>query len=99
MAQRSLDLTDLFAEWTEVTVTFPSTANTDIGIKHDLTPPDPNNVYYFPVRKSAAAEVYHDASGTRKAWQPGTVFLRSNVASVKMTLILYVPRHASTANF
>jgi len=98
-SQRSLDLTDLFAEWTEVDVTFPSSANTDVAIRHDLTPPDPNNVYYFPVRKSAAAHVYHDTTGTRRAWQSGTIYLRSDVANVKMKLILYVPRKAGTATF
>jgi hypothetical protein len=79
-----------FAEWEEVDVTFSSTANADTFIRHTLTPATPEAVNYIIVRKGQAAHVYHDISGTRKPWQLNYIILRSDVASAKVRLLLYV---------
>jgi len=85
-----------FAEWQEVDVTFPATANTDCIIPHLLTPVNPESINYIPIRKGQAADIYHDTSGTRKPWQRNYIILRSSVASAKVTLLLYVS-HALSA--
>lgn len=84
------DLTQPFAMWEEVDVVFPAAANTDLLIKHHLIPANPENINYLPIRKGQAADVYHDVTGTRKPWQGEYIYLRSNVASAKVTLLLYV---------
>jgi hypothetical protein len=78
------------SQWEEVEVVFPSSANTDLYIRHNLQPPSPESINYFPLRKSAAGDVYHDTSVTRKAWQKGYIVLRCTAANVKMRLFLAV---------
>lgn len=85
------------AQWEEVEVTFPSTANTDCIVPHTLVPGNLEAVNYLPVRKAQAADVYHDTSGTRKAWQPTYIILRCTVASAKVRLLLYVSHAGSPA--
>lgn len=96
---RNTDLTQPFAQWEEVDVTFPAVANTDIEVPHSLSPANPEGVYYLPVRNGQAATVYHDATGTRKVWQTKQIYLRANVASAKVTLLLYVPHTQKVLTF
>lgn len=96
---RNNDLAQPFAMWEEVEVNFPSTPNTDVVVPTTLQPTNPNTINYLPLRKSAAADVYHDVSITRKAWQPTYILLRSNVASVKMRLLLYVSHGSPVLTF
>lgn len=84
------DRTQPFAQWQEVDVTFPETADTDCVVQHSLTPSNPEHVNYAVVRKSQAIDVYHDTSGTRKPWTPGVILLRSPVANATVTLLLWV---------
>lgn len=93
------DLMVPFAEWQEVDVVFPASANVDVPVLHTLAPSDPEAIYYIVLRKSAAGHAYHDTSVTRKAWQPGYILLRSDVANVKMTLLLFTSHTARTLPF
>jgi len=86
-------------QWEELDVTFPSAANTDLQIRHHLVPTYPEGVNYIAVRKDRAADVYHDTSGTRKPWGNGYMFLRSSVASARVTLLLYVGHGSKKPNF
>ena len=74
--------------WEYVTVTFPSSPNTDYVVSHTLEPIDPEDVDYEVVRRDSAAIVYNDQSGTRRAWKSGYVVLRCNVASATVDLRL-----------
>ncbi len=74
-----------------VTVTFTS-ANTDQDIKVTLMPGDPENIEYLVVRKDRACDIYHDQSGTRRAWVAGRITLKSTIASAKVRLLLFIPR-------
>lgn len=93
------DLKQPFAQWEVVDVTFPSAANTDLLVAHSLQPPSPEHVYYWPIRNAQAARVYHDVSGSRKPWQASYIWLRSDVASAKMTLLLFVQHGTPTLAF
>lgn len=84
------DLTQPLAQWEVVDVTFPTGANTDCVIPHTLSPHNPEAINYIPIRKAQAADVYHDVSGTRTAWQSTYIILRSTVASARVTLLLFV---------
>ncbi len=79
-----------WAQWEEVDVVFSATPDTDTIVQHSLTPPDPEHVNYMPIRKSQAADVYHDGTGTRKPWGAGYIVLRSPVANARVTLLLTV---------
>lgn len=72
-------------------VTFGA-ANTDFDIRHDLKPSNPENIHYIVVRADRATSLYHDQSGTRRAWKAGYIVLRSSVANAKVTLLLQTPR-------
>lgn len=85
-----------YAQWELVDVTFPATANVDFAISHTLTPPSPEHVNYSIVRAAQANRVYHDASALRKVWQPGNIILRSDVASAKVRLLLWVEHSQAT---
>jgi hypothetical protein len=74
-----------------VDVTF-STANTDYPIAHTLQPANPEDIDYEVVRKDRAGDLYHDQTGTRKAWGTGYIILRCSVASAVMTLRLSLRR-------
>lgn len=91
------DLSQPYAQWEEVDVTFPVAPNTDCIVSHTLNLSNPEAVSYVPIRKAQAADVYHDVAALRKPWQPTYIILRSTVASAKVTLFLYVshsPRRA-----
>lgn len=98
MAFSSLDLLkgSPFAQFTRVDVTFPSTPNTDLVIPHSLIVVDPDTIEYFPTHFSAAGAVYNDQSATRTPWASNYIILRSSVASLKVRLVLIVPRKLGT---
>jgi hypothetical protein len=96
---RNSDLKQPLAQWEEVDVTFSSTANADTLVEHHLEPANPDAVYYIPVRKDRVAQVYHDTSVTRKSWQNGFILLRSDVASARMTLLLFTTHSVRTLPF
>lgn len=98
-AVRNPNLFQPFAQWEEVDVTFPAAANTDIEVPHGLTVSNPEGVYYIPVRNAQASVVYHDTASTRKPWQNNQIYLRSNVASAKVTLLLWVPHIQKVLTF
>lgn len=75
-----------------VTVTFPSSPDTDQVVPTTLTPADPENIHYEVVRQNQAAIVYDSQAAGRSAWQPGYLILRCDTASAVVTLRLSVPR-------
>lgn len=87
-----------FSQWEVVEVTFPSTPDTDVIVPHTLSPPNPDAVSYVPLRASAAGDVYHDITVTRKAWQNTYVVLRCSAASVKARILLVV-EHSNAPAF
>lgn len=74
-----------------VDVTFDG-ADTDKDIRTRLRPANPDNIDYYITRKDRACDVYHDQSGTRKAWGTGYVILRCSAASATVRLLLLVRR-------
>ena len=80
-----------YSAYEYVTVTFGS-ANTDRDIRHSLRPLSPENIHYQLVESDRSTTIYHDQTGTRRAWGPGYIVLRSSVASAVVTLLLTVPR-------
>lgn len=99
LAVTNSDLNQPFAMWQEIDVTFPAVANTDCVISHNLQVHNPEQVEYIPTRKAQAADVYHDTSSSRKAWQQSYVVLRCSVANAKVRLLLYVPHAGQTFSF
>lgn len=79
-----------FSAFQYVTVTFNGTANVDTDIKHTLNVRNPEAVDYHVVRIDRAAKIYNDQSATRKAWQKGLIYLRSDTASAVATILLVV---------
>lgn len=81
-----------------VEVTFNATANTDTVIRHALNPTDPNGVKWsaYNIELMAAPGtvpiIYQDSSTTHRPWKIDYIILRSNVASLKATILLGVPR-------
>ncbi|HYE78035.1 MAG TPA: hypothetical protein VEI97_08620 [bacterium] len=76
-------------QWEIKTVTFPSTANTDLDIAHTLTPTLPELVRYSIIQASSPQIVYHDTSATRTAWENGIIRLRSTQPGGQVTLLLW----------
>lgn len=93
------DLTQPWGQWEIVDVTFNSSANVDTAVPHSLSPQVDEQIYYTPLRKAQAADVYHNIAGTRKPWGAGFILLRSNVASAKVTLLLTVGHSKRTFAF
>lgn len=89
---RNADRNQPYAQWVEVDVVFGPSANTDLSIAHPLTPNNPEAVDYQVLRKSLSVDVYHDTSGTRKAWSSGVIVLRATQANAQVSLLLSV-RH------
>jgi hypothetical protein len=81
-----------FLRYEYVTVTFPSSPDTDIDIAHSLAPSNPDEVDYEVVRKDRAADIYNDTSGTRRAWGSNYITLRCTVASAVVQLRLSIRR-------
>jgi hypothetical protein len=86
------------SQYQEVDVTFGA-ADTDFEILHRLQPPTPEHVNYQILRKDRAADVYHDATVTRKAWRDGVVILRCSTANAKVTLLLTVAHDKRALTF
>lgn len=78
-----------------VTVTFNVTANTDTDIAHSLNSTDLGYLvvgWNFALPPATTPVIYRDSSGSAKAWQKNYLILRCNVASVSVTLLLFVKR-------
>lgn len=84
--------------WQFVTLTFPSTPNTDIDVPHSLNISDVEGVQYAVVQQSAPGFVYHDRSAGRVPWQQGFIRLRSTTASMSVTLLLTAVDNPSLVN-
>jgi hypothetical protein len=84
-----------FGQFQYVTVTFPSTPDTDLVIPHDLTTEATERIKWlvvsigFPSTPSPYI-IYEDTSTTRRAWGKRNIILRCNQPSVKVTLLLVV---------
>ena len=99
MSVTNADRLQPWAQWEEVDVLFDAVANTDTIVQHSLSPPTPEHVNYIPIRKSQAADVYHDTAGTRKIWGSGYIILRSPIASARVTLLLTVSHNKRSLVF
>lgn len=78
-----------------ITVTFPSSANTDLVIPHALETDDVDWQvvgWTFGSAPATTPAIYRDTSGTARAWTNTYLVLRCNVASVAATLLLTVRR-------
>lgn len=78
-----------------VDVVFPSTANTDLAIGHQLKTDNPESIRWIPVSLEFTATpldapvIYKDASVNRRTWASSTIFLRCTVAGVRARLLLF----------
>lgn len=92
-----------FSRWEYVPVTFPSTANIDVIVRHSLNPTDPESVVFQVLNPAhltapaAATYVYKDSSATRKPWQGGYIVVRSTGTSYSCILLVALPRIVSNA--
>lgn len=78
-----------------VDVTFNSTANFDTDVAHHLNSTNIGYLvvgYQFVIAPATTPCIYQDVSGTARAWQKSYLVLRSNVASVRVTLLLFIKR-------
>ncbi len=80
-----------FTQFEYVPITFLA-ADTDLDIRHHLTPPTPEQVDYQLVRTDRATTLYHDTSGTRRPWGKGFMTLRSSTANAVTTILVTVRR-------
>ena len=90
--QGELEQSSPYVAYQYLTVTFPSSANSDYPIAHSLTPLNVEEVDYEVVRKDRACDVYHDQSGTRTVWGEGYIILRCTVASATVDVRLSIRR-------
>jgi hypothetical protein len=80
-----------FEQYQFVDVTFTS-ADYPTRISHTLTPTTPTNVIYFPVRKSAACDIYDTRdAGDGYEWSRAAIVLKAT-APATVTLFLAVRR-------
>ncbi len=85
-----------FTQYQYVDVVFNATANADTDIVHTLKPPTVDSLDWevvgvnFAAAPAAAPVIYRDTSATRRPWGNGYLVLRSNVASLSVTLRLTV---------
>lgn len=93
------DKTQPTAQWHYVDVVFPTTPNTDLAIRHNLAPLDPEHINYMIVRRDRPGNVYHDISGNRTPWRDSYIFLRSDVPDLRVRLLLMVEHGYPTLRF
>jgi hypothetical protein len=74
-----------------VSLTMAENADTDTAVRHHLHPESESKVGYIVIQQSAAGSVYHDITPTRRVWATDTIYLRSNVASLRVVLLLFTP--------
>lgn len=75
-----------------VDVVFPSAANTDTDIRHNLRANSPAEIRFQVVSADRAVAVYRDLTGTAKAWTSSVIYLKASVASAACRLLLTVER-------
>lgn len=80
-----------FVNFQYLDVTFGS-ADTDMDIKHNLNPKNPEDVRYLVVNADRATQIFNDQSASRKPWGQGYVILQSSTANAVVRLLLFVER-------
>ena len=80
-----------FGQFEFHTITFSATPGVDTAIAHGLRPSPADSVGYFVIQQSAAGSVYQDSSITRRPWTASTIYLRSDVASLRVVLVIFTP--------
>lgn len=79
-----------------VDVQFPSGAYQDLVVPHTLRVADPEQIRWLPVALDfptfpvTAPVIYRDTGVNRRAWTSTYLILRSNVASLRGRLLLFV---------
>jgi hypothetical protein len=77
-----------YARYDRVTVTFSLGADVDHAVPYHMHIRNPEAIDYEVRGKDRACDIYHDQSLTRRAWEPGVIYLRSSVADATVTLLL-----------
>lgn len=77
-----------FGIWQIVDVTFPSTPDTNLVIRHTLAPTKPGDVHYTVIKQTTAGVVYEALDADRKLWTPEFIVLRSDVGGWNGRLLL-----------
>ena len=77
-------------KWQILSLTFPSTANTDFDIPHKLNANDPEGIGWIVLQAGQPVVIYKDISATRIPWARGVVRLRCTVPSAQVVLALVV---------
>lgn len=88
-----------FGLWEIVDVKFPSSANVDYVIPHNLQPEDPYDVQITVLKQTTAGTVYQSTSGTTKPWNSKFIVLRSDTASWTGRLLLSLLRVQKPFNY
>ena len=86
-----------FGQFEFHTITFSATPGVDTAIAHGLRPSPADSVGYFVIQQSAAGSVYQDSSITRRPWTASTIYLRSDVASLRVVLVIFTPSVSFTS--
>ncbi len=89
-----------FAQYQVVDVEFPSTADSDLIVRHGLDVKNPYDVQFTVLKQYQPGSVYEDDTIDKRPWQLGYVVLRSDTASWRGRLLLSVLRAgvSQTAN-
>jgi hypothetical protein len=81
----------LFGPAQLVAVTFPS-ADADVAVRHRLSPARRREVLYLVVSQNGPGHIY-----TGRAPEPGAHYLRSSVAGLTATVLLFLSHDAQTS--
>jgi hypothetical protein len=89
--------TSPFGQFEIKTLTMAATANVDTAITHNLKPILPTDVGYIIIQQNAAGDVYHDLSVGHREWTSSTIYLRSTIAALRVSILLFVPNKSLAA--
>lgn len=84
MDDRLLERGAAFGQYQYVDVTF-TLANTDLRIRHELKAVPYDEVYYIPIKKDVATDIYN---GTASLWSQQHIALKATVPAT-VTLLLF----------
>lgn len=87
-----------WGKWQIVDVKFPSGANTDYVIGHDLGPTDPQDVHYTVLKQTTAGTIYQSFAGSAKPWTTSYIVLRSDTSNWKGRILLTLLKNPMTFN-
>ncbi len=79
-------------QWQLVDVVFPAAPDTEISIRHTLTPQQPRDIHYTVVRNCTGGTVYESQALNRKEWGTNFIVLCADNTSWKGRLLLWVPK-------